>query len=422
MGVESNLSQERGAIFSSPNSQQPEIKRTQGKRKEGKSKKKRTTQTGGDGVGNEGERTPRIYVTDMFEAPMEEGRLLKQPDVEVKGSRPPHFRNEDDGHSRTTGRSTRNVHRHNSSPGALGWLEKDASESKLKRGGLELTTSTQVTNNEAASSFPPPQERRLDGFAAGQPGAFAMRSGRDQQRRTRGSTDVSVLTRQNYDIDSRGPSAIAPETPIVATVVENGSNPTHPANENDSASKPPPFRVLLRDRRICILVLLLVILLLMVVGLAGGVVYLIMTRTNGDADAAPALAPTLAPTLGPTRVHQEIYEILVARSHDNGQSLANETLPQFWSAQQLLSDPQVTSYSVNRILQRYAMGVLYSIFFTSNDDVWTSVNFTDECSWEGLVCNGFGEVVEIEMRWTYSRGYLPHELSLLSTLCKNDWL
>ena len=128
------------------------------------------------------------------------------------------------------------------------------------------------------------------------------------------------------------------------------------------------------------------------------------------------MGPTPAPTPSPTLAHQDLYDILVANSHDNGVSLANETSPQFWAAQQILHEPHVTSYSQDRLLQRYAMGVFYHILVTHNADAFEGANFTDECSWDGIDCNGFGQVLEMNIRWNGLLGYLPPELALLSTL------
>ena len=418
----------------------------------------------------DGETTPLTDVSGDLDLSMEEGRLLKRPDVEPDDLCPPHLRNDEYGRRHSTSGFSRAVSRQTSIRRSSGPRQEDASDSfslRLKKSVVAAGAPLQLTNSEVEASIPPAlqrqQDTRLTLSQTLQPGAFAMRSG-IEQRRTRDNADVSIMTNQtnensrnsstsNTDIGNsdralptnstnRGlsnvtPSTLTPATPIAAMVVRNGSRPPNTIYGHMDSTN---MFALMRDRRICTIIFLL---LLIIAGLIGGIVYVVTNHGNNGvgvgADSpmegpvvemspslsptpAPVFGPTPAPTVAPTPIHQEIFDILVANSHDNGQSLANVTSPQSLAAQQLLRDPNVASYSVARLLQRYSLGVFYLIVVASSDSVWTSIDSTNECSWEGLTCNGFGQVVEMELQYTRIKGSLPEELGLLSTLSKQEGL
>ena len=422
-----------------------------------------------------GERTPLTDTTGDSDLWLEEGHLLKQPDAEMNDIHPPHCFRDDDGILRVSDRdSIRSVHRPISGRESLGPREeqeqpalKPLSSMRMKKhfSSVALAPEMDMTGTEEETLTPTPlrqQEARFIGSQ--QPGAFAMRSGVQQQRRTRDNTDVSVLTSQDHNsshaiddaqppngsrrrllFSTMTPSTLTQETAIVATVVRNNSHPPTTIYEHNGVPEPIPLHVLLCDRRVCLIISFL---LLIVVGLAGGLLYVVGPRGVGEgaselpqggvivttpsptsapvgsatAGPIPSSAPTetsSAPSVAPTSAHQEIYDVLVANSFDDGYSLANETTPQSQAAQLLLSDPLVQNYSVNRLLQRYAMGTFYYIVEMFSD--WQGVNSTNECSWIGVLCNPSGEVIKIELRWSGLAGYLPDELALLSALSKIVW-
>ena len=97
-----------------------------------------------------------------------------------------------------------------------------------------------------------------------------------------------------------------------------------------------------------------------------------------------------SPTAGPTRPNQATLDILVANSFDGGSSVKNATTEQYWAADFLLNDPLVSTYSNERLLQRYAFLTLFRIIdlrrgqYTS---LWQGLNLTDECVARGIDCN-----------------------------------
>mmetsp|Transcript_17532 Transcript_17532/g.49524 ORF Transcript_17532/g.49524 Transcript_17532/m.49524 type:complete len:837 (-) Transcript_17532:127-2637(-) len=180
------------------------------------------------------------------------------------------------------------------------------------------------------------------------------------------------------------------------------------------------------------------------------------TATNIPTTAPVAMTTltptTMAPTANPTRAPQtelptttsftenaiNFQQILGTAEPEYLSSLQqqqDESSPQFQAYAWIASDPNYSSYTDRRILQRYALAcVAYSIpqelnldrfttrrrnlqMTTTNTETWLSYN-TNECDWVSThpngLCNEFGGVNQIHFENMNLQGRLVSELSLLA--------
>ena len=110
----------------------------------------------------------------------------------------------------------------------------------------------------------------------------------------------------------------------------------------------------------------------------------------------------------------ELKTVLMDASSDKGMALMDINSPQFHSYAWLAGDPAISSYNNARILQRYALGVLY---FATNGVNWSLsdnwVTTADECKWYGV--NGCKnadteKISSIQLKANGLKGTIPPEL------------
>ena len=114
-------------------------------------------------------------------------------------------------------------------------------------------------------------------------------------------------------------------------------------------------------------------------------------------------------------------------SPDSLETLEDQDSPQYESFTWMVSDPEYFSYTPDRILQRWVLGVLYlglsermerdGTFADILEDWMTDEN---ECFWYSSrpndVCNDEGHMISLDIRDAELYGTLPPELSLLTNL------
>jgi len=117
----------------------------------------------------------------------------------------------------------------------------------------------------------------------------------------------------------------------------------------------------------------------------------------------------------------KIVKLLLKHSSSN--SLTSASTPQHQAMCWLIhQDPRKVSVpmfsSPNKLLQRYALVVLYSA--THGATKWlTKTNWLSkksECQWYGIGCNVYGYVTMVDLPFNELEGILPREISLLKYL------
>jgi hypothetical protein len=134
--------------------------------------------------------------------------------------------------------------------------------------------------------------------------------------------------------------------------------------------------------------------------------------------------PTISPTTSST--DQDLLDLLVAVSFDNGTSILTQGTPQNFAFQWLASSANLDTLPENRKIQRYALAT----FFKSTDgDSWTNsvawLSEVDECSWYSRSiqrpnCNAAGDYVNLVLGFNGVSGIIPPEIALLSELTLID--
>ncbi|KAL3913184.1 MAG: hypothetical protein SGILL_006590 [Bacillariaceae sp.] len=133
----------------------------------------------------------------------------------------------------------------------------------------------------------------------------------------------------------------------------------------------------------------------------------------------PSFVVTATPSSSPTQF--ELYDFLVRNSFDDGAALSNPWSPQSKAFGWLQGDVSQADYSLERILQRYAMACL---FYSTRGDTWLNkdlwLSSESECMWYNEAgtrapCNADQELVNLELDLNNLDGYLPPELGLLSS-------
>jgi len=114
----------------------------------------------------------------------------------------------------------------------------------------------------------------------------------------------------------------------------------------------------------------------------------------------------------------DLKNMLMAASSDEGVALMDINSPQFhayaWLAGDVSSSQEATTYSTERVLQRYALAVLY---FATNGVNWSMsdgwLTFEDECTWYGISgCQDANtdKIISIELKGNELVGTIPPEL------------
>jgi hypothetical protein len=135
---------------------------------------------------------------------------------------------------------------------------------------------------------------------------------------------------------------------------------------------------------------------------------------------SPSFAPSPLPTtsLFPSSINQEILDLLVDNSFDEGESLNDPNSPQFAAYVWLVDNANLETYSEEQILRRYALATLY---YSTNGSEWTRnelwLSNEDECDWYSRSRNACGlgrNFQRLELYFNNAQGTLPPELALLS--------
>jgi hypothetical protein len=188
-------------------------------------------------------------------------------------------------------------------------------------------------------------------------------------------------------------------TPVIATNrdVENGDEKVH-AHHDDLRSSDAPRCGSKGRRWIAITAILLIVV---------------------------AVAVTLALVLQPDPVPPKdpLSELLSSASSDGGVALADPSTPQNMALTWLAGDPNLANYTVQEVIQRYALATLY---YTTKGDSWNSnddwLSDKDACDkWYNndgndmsVDCTSDGAVSELDLRENNLEGVIPPEIGMLS--------
>ena len=140
-----------------------------------------------------------------------------------------------------------------------------------------------------------------------------------------------------------------------------------------------------------------------------------------DDDGGPTTGTGLNPPTKIDTTHSvqddttsQLKNLLMTSSNDKGMALMDIDSPQFHSYGWMVQDSPHMNYSIDRMLQRYALGVLY---FATNGVNWSMsdgwVTTEDECTWYGISgCKDAAteSIVSIELKGNELVGTIPSEL------------
>jgi hypothetical protein len=144
------------------------------------------------------------------------------------------------------------------------------------------------------------------------------------------------------------------------------------------------------------------------------------STSAGEGTSAPSLSLTMKFTPIPENVNQELFELLVQEWPTLPGVIEVESSPQLRALQWLSSDEGLSSYSIERKKQRFALG---TFFYSTDGDNWTRsdqwLSSANECLWftstgPGLQCNAAGMYTSLEINFNNLNGSIPAELGLLS--------
>jgi hypothetical protein len=177
--------------------------------------------------------------------------------------------------------------------------------------------------------------------------------------------------------------------------------------------------------------------LLIIAGLAAGLAISSTQKDNGDDTSPqqqqvdntspmpnPSPVNPLQPTLAPTPRALEAF--FASISPDGGAALVgNATSPQRLALEALENDPNLNTYSDERLQQIFATQVLrYGIMRESSNADIASLTFRrrqlqqqiDECSWKYVTCNDADQLVSIKIEYVPYMYTLPEELVFLTNM------
>jgi Leucine-rich repeat (LRR) protein len=144
--------------------------------------------------------------------------------------------------------------------------------------------------------------------------------------------------------------------------------------------------------------------------------------------ASPTSVPTTeVPTVSPTRspiTDQDLLDLLVTVSFDNGTSILTQGTPQNLAYEWLANSSNLNALPEERKIQRYALA---TFFYSTDGDLWSNnvawLSEGDECSWysRSLLrpnCNSIGQYENLILGFNGVGGTLPPEVALLSELAR----
>ena len=142
--------------------------------------------------------------------------------------------------------------------------------------------------------------------------------------------------------------------------------------------------------------------------------------TTVPSPISPAtIVPTSAAPISPT-VANELFALLSAASFDNGAALNDQSSAQFRAFEWLAANTNLTFYSDERKLARYALATFF--YSTGGNDSWLDVDLwlsqDNECDWfsrsRSSPCNTEGAFQDLELSYNNFQGSLPPEIGFLS--------
>jgi hypothetical protein len=155
--------------------------------------------------------------------------------------------------------------------------------------------------------------------------------------------------------------------------------------------------------------------------------------TRAPAMELPVSTPTAVPTtlipttISPTRspaTDQDLFDLLVAVSFDNGTRILTQRTPQNLAYEWLASSANLDTLPDNRKIQRYALA---TFFYSTGGDSWLNsvawLSQVDECSWYSRStlrpnCNEAGAYENLDLGFNGVSGSIPPEVALLSELTR----
>ena len=136
----------------------------------------------------------------------------------------------------------------------------------------------------------------------------------------------------------------------------------------------------------------------------------------------PTALPSASPTTAlPTSDETVLFNLLASVSSDNGANIQVSGSPQNFAFSWLAGTDPFTSWSEERIIQRYALATLY---FGTEGLTWSQaggwLTDVDECIWFGTLCDGNGALVSLDLGFNGLMGSVPPEIGILTGLRRVD--
>lgn len=155
--------------------------------------------------------------------------------------------------------------------------------------------------------------------------------------------------------------------------------------------------------------------------------------SSPSSPASPSNSRPTRPTLRPSAPVQEAIPTptmpsVVLRlenlAPDSVTAWLDPTSPQIMAMEWLVNDPQATSLSDLKLMQRYVLATLY---FSTDGSGWNNplswvVESLEECEWSGIECDDSGGVKVIRLPDENLSGPLPAEIHLLSDTLEEVYL
>ena len=138
----------------------------------------------------------------------------------------------------------------------------------------------------------------------------------------------------------------------------------------------------------------------------------------------PSGVPSADPTAEPTESKLDALKaVLLPLSPNSAESLDDDNSDQYRAMEWLVESESFDSFSTEKIVQRWSLATLHESFYGrewNNSTGWLrdSGEYTDECSWHGIVCGDLGSVTRIDLKGNRLWGGLPPEIGLLTDLGK----
>eukprot|EP00980_Cylindrotheca_fusiformis_P007642 scaffold1605_cov141-Cylindrotheca_fusiformis.AAC.5 len=247
---------------------------------------------------------------------------------------------------------------------------------------------------------------------------------------------------ENQEMPDRSPRGINKRTATESSP-ESKERENEAENEDKPVEEKPNF--LTRQRKIITCLTLFLTCLCLLVTLGVGIAIGLASAKDDNPSRAAAPAPTLAPTrsqpaptgpvtqppatdspietAGPTDA--TLLEFLIANSFDDGATLLVDGTPQHSAYQWLSQNKNITEYSDEVKLARYALATFY--YSTNGPTTWDEeirngswMTDAPECQWATTSSNQCtdGNYTSLTLDYVGVSGQIPEELALLSGLTR----